>query len=234
MFQPAKGFMQGINTYVPGMQWSASLSMNDANTFSLGKPIAAAANTVANALVTNTTVGAMTWLPAPYVCTDAPYGKLLVVTPSASATTTIDIWGEDYLGQPMVERAAFSASAAALNLKKAWYRILGTKLVVAGGAITLNIGFQDKKLGLPFKGSIEWAKEGSPPATVIDPSTLFSNWTAPDWTDPATATSGDPRGVYTSVASFDGVKEFIIGMRCDNALNANNNGGLHGIRQFAA
>lgn len=232
MFQPARGYMQGINTYVPAMQWSASLSMNDANTFSLGKPAAASATAVATALVTNTTVGAMTYFAAPIV-SDAPYGKLLVVTPSASATTTIDIWGEDYLGQPMVERAAFSASAAALNGKKAFYRILGTKLVVAGGAITLNIGFQDKKLGLPFKGSIEWAKEGSPPV-IIDPTTLFSNWTAPDLTDPATAVTGDPRGVYTSVASFDGTKEFVIGLRADNYFNSSNNGGLHGIRQFAA
>ena len=230
MFRPAANNMQGINNYVPSMQWSASLEMNACNTFSLGKPLAASANQVANAQALNTTVGAMVWLPTAWV-SSAPYGQLLVFTPSGSVTATVDVWGEDYLGQPMVERAAWSAVATAVNGKKAFYRVLGYKPVVGGGGVTLNIGTQDKKLGLPFKGSIEWAKEAG---VLLDPSTLFSNWTAPDLTDPATATSGDPRGIYTSVAAFDGAKEFVIGLRADNSVNAAERGGLHGIKQFAA
>ena len=62
----------------------------------------------------------------------------------------------------------------------------------------------------------------------------FANYVPPDLSDPATATTGDPRGQYKAVAAFDGVKEFIVSLRADSSLNANNNGGLHGIRHFNA
>jgi hypothetical protein len=232
MYQDRKGMMQGINMYCPAMQYCASLAMNECNTFSLGKPAVASATAVQTALVTNTTVGAMSWLTTPWVA-DTPYGRPIQVTPSASATTTIDVWGEDYLGQPMVERFAFAASAAAVVGKKSFYRILGTKLVVAGGAITLNIGTVGQNLGLPFKGTLEWIKEGNPPA-MLDPSLAFGKTVLADVTDPATATTGDPRGQLTTTAAPDGVKEFVIGLRADATINSNNNGGLHGIKQFAA
>lgn len=229
-FRPAQNNMQGINNYVPGMQWSASLSMNDCNTFSLGKPAVASATAVATALVTSAL--GMAWLATPWVA-DSPYGRPLVITPSGSVTATVDIWGEDYLGQPMVERASWAAVATAVTGKKSFYRVLGMKTVVTGGGVTVNIGTAGQKLGLPFKGSIEWAKEGNPPV-LIDPATLFSAWTAPDVTDPATATTGDTRGQYTCTAAPDGLKEFIVGLRCDNSVNAAERGGLHGIKQFAA
>lgn len=229
-FQPARGYMQGVNTYVPGMQWSASISANDCNVFSLGKPAVASATAIATALVTN--VAGMAWLATPWVA-DTPYGRPVQFTPSGSVTATVDLWGEDYLGQPMVERAAWSAVGTAVTGKKSFYRVLGMKTVVTGGAITVNIGTVGQNLGLPFKGSIMWAKEGNPPV-LIDPAGMFSKLVAPDVTDPATAITGDPRGQYTTTAAPDGLKEFIIGLRCDNSINASNNGGLHGIRQFAA
>jgi hypothetical protein len=81
---------------------------------------------------------------------------------------------------------------------------------------------------LPFKASIEWAKEAG---AFID--LTFAKIVAPDLTDPATNLTGDPRGQYIATASFDGVKEFIVNLRPDTSVNANNNGGLHGIRQAA-
>jgi hypothetical protein len=231
MYRDRQGFQQGINMYVPGMQWAASLDMASCNTFSLGKPAVGAATAVATALITSGAANSVAYLATPWV-SDVPYGRPIVATPSGSVTATVEIIGEDYLGQPMVERAAWSAVATAVVGKKAFYRVLGMKTVVPGGAITVNIGTAaNNNLGLPFKGSIEWAKENNALIAVASPG---ANWLAPDLTDPATALTGDPRGQYIATAAFDGVKEFIVGMRVDNAINANNNGGLHGIRQYAA
>ena len=229
-FRPAANYMQGINNYVPGMQWSASLDMNTCNTFSLGKPAVASATAIASTQATNQAPGTMTWLPTAWVA-DSPYGRPIQLTPSGSVTATVDVWGEDYLGQPMVERFAWSAVGTAAVGKKSFFRVISYKTVVAGGGVTVNIGTVGQNLGLPFKGSVEWAKEAG---VLIDPSTAFSKWVAPDLTDPATATSGDPRGQYTTTAAPDGTKEFVIGLRADNSLNAADRGGLHGIRQFAA
>jgi len=228
MYQDRKGMMQGINMYCPACQWAAAVSMNDCNTFSLGKPAVASATAIASALATSAT--GVQWLSTPWVA-DSPFGRQIQCTPSGSVTATVDVLGEDYLGQPMTERFSWAAVGTAAVGKKAFYRVLAFRTVVAGGGVTVNIGTSGTKLGLPFKGSIEWAKEGNPPA-LIDPATLFSAWTAPDLTDPATNVSGEPRGLYTCTATPDGVKEFIIGLRTDNSLNANNNGGLHGIRHF--
>jgi hypothetical protein len=114
--------------------------------------------------------------------------------------------------------------------KKPFYRVLGTRTITpTAGAIGIKIGTAGQNLSLPFKGSIEWAKEAG---AFID--LTFAKIVAPDLTDPATALTGDPRGQYIATATFDGVKEFVICLRADTSVNANNNGGLHGIKAFAA
>ena len=229
MFRPAQGNMQGINNYVPGMQWSASLDANGCNTFSLGKPAVASATAVATAL--SIAAAGTQWLSTPWVA-DSPYGRPIQVTPSGSTTATVVVIGEDYLGQPMQEQFGWAAVGTAAVGLKCFYRVLGLK-TTAQAAVTVNIGTVGNKLGLPFKGSIEWAKEGNPPV-LIDPATLFSAWTPPVLTDPATATSGEPRGTYVATAALDGLKEFIIGLRADNSVNSSDRGGLHGIKHYAA
>lgn len=54
--------------------------------------------------------------------------------------------------------------------------------------------------------------------------------TAADLTDPMTTITGDPRGTYDPLTAPNGT-EIIVNMIGDNAVNASNNGGLHGIRQ---
>lgn len=63
---------------------------------------------------------------------------------------------------------------------------------------------------------------------VVLTPTQFSH---PDVTDPATATTGDPRGTYDPITPPAGF-EIVVGMVGDNAVNTSNNGGLHGIRHF--
>lgn len=52
----------------------------------------------------------------------------------------------------------------------------------------------------------------------------------PDTTDPATASTGDPRGTYLPAATPNGAIEFIVGYVADSSVNAAGNGGLYGIQ----
>lgn len=56
----------------------------------------------------------------------------------------------------------------------------------------------------------------------------------PDVTDPATVSTGDPRGAYESLADMDGSKEIIVGLLGQNEVNSDGNGGLHGIQHYFA
>ena len=221
MLRDRQGFMQGVNMYVPGMQFSTALNSNEGSVFSLGRPLAAGTPTPINI-----PANASGYLAAPLELVDTPYGRNLVlaVTTALTGSTSVRVFGEDYLGQPMVEDIAVAGGA----MKKAFYRILGARGMpghtTAAAVITVARG---ANLGLPYKGAIEWAKENN-----VHIDFAFAKWIAPDLTDPATATSGDPRGQYIPTAAPDGVKEFIISIRADSSVNPNNNGGLHGIRQY--
>ena len=224
MFRDRQGFMQGMNMYVPAMQYASSLNANEGNIVTLGRPLAAGSNPQ----TVNMPVNVSGYLPDPFVFTDTPYGRNIVVgvTTAPTGSTSIRVFGEDYLGQPMVEDFALAGGTG----KKPFYRVLGARGMpghtTAVAAITVARG---ANLSLPWKGSIEWAKEAG---AFID--LTFAKIIPADLTDPATAASGDPRGQYIPTAAPDGVKEYVICLRPDGGMNANNNGGLHGIRMYNA
>jgi hypothetical protein len=55
---------------------------------------------------------------------------------------------------------------------------------------------------------------------------------APVFTDPQTATTGDPRGTYDPNGTLNGTRIFELDCDFDDFVNAANNGGMHGIRHF--
>jgi len=57
---------------------------------------------------------------------------------------------------------------------------------------------------------------------------------APALTDPQTASTADPRGVYTPTTALNGTNIISAAFSFANDVNTANNGGLHGIRHFAA
>lgn len=74
------------------------------------------------------------------------------------------------------------------------------------------------------------ASAGSDRVGIEISPTQFS---LPDLTDPATATTGDPRGSYEPLRTLDG-SEIKVSMIGNNEVNASNNGGLMGIRHYYA
>lgn len=225
-FQPAQ---QGVNDYVPAMQYSGLIG--DAPVaYSLGKPAAAAANAFTVGTV-GANAAANTLTPLNIVV-DSPYGRVLRVDLSGvpGNAPVIELQGTDYLGQPVARR--FTGSAAATTTTAAGvaalYRITGIKVITpATNAVNVQVGTTGI-LGLPYKCNIVWAKEGNPPV-FIDPAGIFAKWVKPVLTDPQTLASGDPRGTYAP-STLDGVMETILGLDADQWVNAAGNGGLHGIK----
>lgn len=81
-----------------------------------------------------------------------------------------------------------------------------------------------------------WTSDGAPDAGAADITPLFSHglpdFIEPDVTDPATAVTGDPRGLYLPQVTPNGSVEYVLRYIPSLAFNADGNGGLHGIRHF--
>lgn len=86
--------------------------------------------------------------------------------------------------------------------------------------------------------TIVWTSDGGSDAGAAAVTAVFGKLVAsidaPDLTDPATATTGDPRGLLQPVLTFDGSKTVSVVMVGDNYVNADGNGGLHGVPHYTA
>lgn len=149
----------GINNYVPALAYDASLAHGAPAAFSLGSPAAASATAVG--ATNNMQAVAGTVVNYTYTA-DSPYGRTLKLTISADPGNAhvVDIYGFDWLGQPMIERfTGANGVTSVLYGKKAFYKVTKTVIVTAStNAVTAGIGTHTR-LGLPFKGDLAWATE---------------------------------------------------------------------------
>lgn len=227
-------FQTGINYYVPKMQAAPGVGDDGLYAQSLGAPIAVAANTVittANGAITNAAkVFNGTLLPAVLPFTlDAIFGRAVsVVGATAGDNAVLTVRGVDYLGQPVAESLTLNGTTT-VNGNKAFKRV--DSISVAAGNANASSSIQvgvTSKLGLPFKTQIVLAEFNGD--VLASAGTL----TQPNLTDPATLTTGDPRGTYTPSTTLNGTNVVSINARTSASRNANDNGGLHGIRHFFA
>jgi len=224
-----EAFHQGLSSYVPAMQFASHVVEDAPSWFSLGIPALSDDDAVALATPANAVAGtdvAYTWT------SDCPYGRNIIVTPSGvpGNANVLDVYGFDYLMQPMVERFTGSAAASTpLVGKKAFYIVNRSRIVTASSnAITAKIVFGALRC-LPYKCGILAAKEGGVVIAYTNAQLVVA-----DQTDPATGVTGDPRGTYAGLGAFNGVKKIEVSIVGDPAVNAANNAGLHGIRQYYA
>lgn len=78
------------------------------------------------------------------------------------------------------------------------------------------------------------AAAASAGAITVEVDIVSTQFTGPDVTDPATATTGDTRGTYESDDDFDGTATYELGLFVDRTVNSSGNGGMHGIVQYYA
>lgn len=155
-----EAFHSGINNYVPGMAYASNLAFGQPGAFSLGAPAAPSATALDTDIDADGAVGLETtqsWT------SDATYGRSLTMSMDAdpgAAGGVYDVYGKDYLGQPMVERFTHAnGSTAVIYGKKAFYSVSKVvNITAATNATTVNLG-TGYRLGLPYKGDVLWAKE---------------------------------------------------------------------------
>jgi len=219
-------FIEGFNYYVPAMQAGADLGqLLGPYKVNLGAVVLADADGILDG-ADNATVGDITTLNVLYDSDKmGPFGRNVTVLASGAATSTVIVIGRDYLGQPMRETLTLNGTNSVTGLKAFKY-VDKVNIPVGTAATTIDLGW-GTRMGLPYKTRAVYREYED--GAIAAAGTL----TAPVVTDPATATTGDPRGTYILTGTPNGTKVFEIDVQLDNNVNDDNNGGLHGIRHYA-
>lgn len=226
-----------VNRYVPQMQFSADYVHEGPVEVAFGPVAVASAINIINAQSINggvtflygnpTASGLLIENTDPVTSAEFPqgpgFGRALQIVASGASAAAVTIYGRDYLGQPMSEGFTLNGTNPVLG-KKAFKWI--DSVVAASSNVNLSVGTQDA-LGLPFATQNVLAEQSNG-ARVGTLGTLVSAVL----TDPQTSTTGDPRGTYDPQTTLDGSAYISATFIPYNRLNANGNGGLHGIQHF--
>jgi hypothetical protein len=212
-----------VNEYVPAMQYSADVNYNAATRVSFGSPVANNATLVANAISIAAATSADLTSIAQFPET---YGRCLSVVASGAATSTLTINGWDYLGQPISELITLTGATPVVG-NKAFKTFRQVVINTTTAATTVNIG-SGAKFGLPFKAircQFEVANGVLAAAGTLQAASLV---------DPPTATTTDPRGLYTPTTTPNGTTAIDATFDFINDVSATGRGGLMGLPHFAS
>ncbi len=209
-----------INMYVPGMQYAAEVRNDGLYQVSLGTPALAVADFFLNGQSTAAAGNQdFTWV------SDAAFGRAITIDCSGANTDLVTITGFDYLGQAMTEELALNGTTVVPGLK-AFKRITNIAWLLQASE-DIDVGFGNP-LGLPYK-TVKVELETSADI-VASLGTLIVGVV----TDPAIATTADPRGLYPPGTTLDGIVEVMLTAHASDAVNSSGNGGLHGISHYSA
>ena len=215
-------FQRRINNYVPAMQYSADVNYNGETRVNFGAPPASNPTVVATGVSINTAGQAD--LSASTALVD-PFGRNITVVASGPASGTFTVNGWDYLGQPVAEQFTLNGVTPVAGNK--CFKSFNYASFQAAAAVTVNIG-SGTKLGLPFK-ALRAAYEVANGVAVAAGSLQAANLI-----DPATLTTGEPRGAYTPTTTMNGANIISGIFNMANDVNTANHGGLHGLQHAAA
>jgi hypothetical protein len=225
-----------INRFVPGMQYASGVIHSAPHRVNFGAPAVASTTLILNAVTVTGGIDTTTFSSDntdPVVAATAAefpngpgFGRCLQIVFSAAGTPAVNIYGRDYLGQPMRETFTGNGTTPVIGVKA--FKYIDRITVASGVTGTISVGTTDK-LGLPFRMSNVLAEEldGVRVATL---GTLVT----PSLTDPATATTTDPRGTYDPQSTLNGTAVLYGYFLPNGDLNSSGNGGLHGIAHYYA
>lgn len=215
-------FPRRLSEYVPGMTYSMDVSGGAVRVSFNNPALAVAAGILSGQSIASPgfVLQASSLLSSTL---DAPFGRNLTYVASGAATSTILVDGWDYLGQPMSEQITLNGATPVVG-KKCFKNLRQITAGITAGT-TVNIG-PGATVGLPFRAIAVYSETSD--SALASAGTLI----APDLTDPATVSTGEPRGAYTSTTAFNGIHVITALFEFENDVNAAGNGGLHGIAHF--
>lgn len=215
-----------INRYVPALQYSVEVdTVSRIYRSSLGAPAAASSTAVVNTQAIGT-AGSLSSGDAGLLLDtlDGEYGRNLTMVASGAATDVIEVEGRDYLGQPMYEAFTLNGTTSVVGVKA--FKYIDQIKWPGTTSVNLNVG-TGTKFGLPFRTNKVIAEDADGVTTAS-----LGTLTAGVRTDPQTATTGDPRGLYVPNTTPNGSKVIVVLAMVDPFINANGNGGLYGIKHY--
>lgn len=221
-------FPRGVNCYVPAAQFASGLGAAD-NEFVVDfgtPPVASATFYYQTAALTSG--AASTVLASAMTATEtaAPFGRNVSLVASGASTRVCIVYGWDYLGQPMSETITLNGATPVPGVK-AFKRLESVSIGASADTVTVSIG-TGARFGLPFRANKVVREESD----GVNAST--GTFTAGVRTDPQTATTVDPRGLYTPTTTPDAAKNIIAAFNVDRYINDSGNGGIYGIKHYRA
>lgn len=232
-------FPRRVNLRVPNLKYVADLS--DAGSgihrINFGAVPALSTTYFASAVLSTTAValtistaagnllnsGIVPGMPNGATVGTARWGRGITFVGDGASTRTITLTGYDYLGQKITWTGALNGTTP-VPVTKAFAYLESAVFGAAADTVSVSIGYNNV-LGLPYQ-SASMISEMKSDVVAANAGTF----TGAIYTDPQTATTGDPRGTYLPVTIIpDGTVTFSITVNA-----AISRGNLHGVAHFAA
>lgn len=184
-------FPQRISQRVPSMAYDAFIQQGGHVYVEFGAPATASATAILVAtdmtVAGSTTTFAATYTPATEAMMSR-YGRMLAIVGSGASTATVTVKGRDYLGQVMTEQ--FTANGATpVNGIKAFKYI--DSVTWTASAVNLSVGTR-LALGVPYRVQTTTITN-----ELINGATATAGALVIGSAATQTATTADPRGMYT-------------------------------------
>lgn len=212
MDRVASQYMERVNHFVPNLTYHSNVDQNGQAKIDIAAMAALDADGIL-AAQSIASAGSTTTFASTYSRTAmGQYGRAVSVVASGAATSTVTVIGRDYLGQMIKETLTLNGTTT-VNGNKAFASIEQVSWG-ATASVTINLGWGNK-LGLPFR-CIYLDTELVSGAVPANAGALTAGASA---STAQTATSNDPRGLYTPHASNvpDGTITHTLVMQVDRA-----------------
>lgn len=191
-------FPRRVNMRVPNLQFDAAVNLQDGMyRVDFGAVPTLSTTSLASVVLSTTGVALSLSVAAGTILlgglvgdlTTCRWGRCLQFVGDGASTRTITVNGWDYLGQPITMTSTLNGTTP-VKCTKAFMYINTVVFGAAADTVSVSIGTTDV-LGLPYQTASMVAEMKS---DVI--AANAGTFTGAIYTDPQTATTGDPRGTY--------------------------------------